>query len=127
MGQASAHFVAVGAGRFHQRKQLVDGLHCDLAHFACVERSGNPHLPDDRVNLIAKVGEESKRVFGIVRNSGNETGNQDLTGDHPAVQFLHDIPPIAIMAQPYRAIAGMERNLFGMMAGDTCLPGCASG
>jgi hypothetical protein len=84
-GAKSHDVVAVGARRFHQGKKLIHRRRRNLPYALDVERSSDPHLPDDGMDFIAKVTEECQRILGIVRHARNEAGDEYLAGDHAAV------------------------------------------
>ena len=51
--------------------------------------------PHDRFDLIAKVGEEAQGIGRIVRDTRNQSRDQNLARHHASVQFIHPAPPIA--------------------------------
>ena len=47
---------------------------------------------DHRADLVAKLAEELQRVALLIGDARNQPGDQDLAGDHPAVEFFHSVP-----------------------------------
>jgi hypothetical protein len=85
----TANQLFVGAGRLHQRKQFIDCLFGNVAHAIGIERSGDSHLTDHGEDFVAEVAQKPQRVLGIVRNARDQTGNENLTRDHSAIEFFH--------------------------------------
>jgi hypothetical protein len=85
----SDDIVGIRARRLHQRKQLVHRGPCELPDALAVEPTGDPDLPDHRMDFVSEVAEKAKRVFRIVRNSRNQSRHQNLTSYHAAVQLFH--------------------------------------
>jgi hypothetical protein len=86
---------SIDARRLHQGEQLVDSLLRRLPYQRRVRRAANSDLTKDSFNFVAKVRKKQQRVLRVIRNPCDKPRYQNLTSDHPPVEFVHRIFPIA--------------------------------
>ena len=65
--------------------------------------------PHDRLDLIAKVGEEAQGIGLLVDDARNPPRDQNLARHHASVRFIHHALPSRYRALEFRKCGEAER------------------